>query len=1097
MRPLKLTLRGINSYRKEQTIDFAALTSAGLFGIFGPTGSGKSSILDAITLALYAKLPRSTKNFININEETAAVSFLFSITSTENHRYQVERTFRYHKGGTASTVRNTGATLAEITEEGTKVLADRPTEVTQECIRLLGLSSEDFMRTVVLPQGQFSEFLRLKNADRRSMLQRIFHLEQYGLELTQKIAGARQKQDLLLSNLEGQMQTFADLSPDTLREYKTAHARLLEEIKDITGQKERAAQAFQEADATRSLFLEYAPVKKAYEDSLAQMPAMEEKQKALDLGRQAAQVRPFYLQAQESAAQTAAAAAALNKAREEHRLAEMACQQAKKEADAASKDSLLRLPSLLKKEQDYDAARQRQETIRQWNARLSQAEITHRQTAASLAALKAQEKDCLTAGEQYQKEIAAKEEKAAGSRPSREEMHALEEGHVLEETYREKRSRYEEEKQQERAIRQQLEQEQKALTTLTEELYTWQQQIRHSQITLRQQEDRLVTQQKTQEEEMASLREQSTHLQNRHMALILRSQLKEGEVCPVCGGIHHGEESHPEDDARILAQIDAQKKREEALAAEAKEQEEQLHALRQKLSLSDMHLETISHLLPEQRDDDKTSSLPEHPASDPLRLQSLSTEYLSCRERCAQLAKQYARLRRQNEEQYNRLQQAVSEILALRKQWNTENFTTTLSLRQKQEKDYEKLQEELTRLRSLQEENRRRQETVAARILPLSGEAAAAEKELLHYRSLIQEEEQKLPEGCDMQTDFSALREEAVRQRTALEQRQKEWAEQYEEASLILQNKKDAMLQAGTRHELCRNNQQQAEETLQKQKALAGFSPEEDCQKSYLSPEELTGLEKELQDFHDSFARIKERLAYLEEKRQDQHISEEEWKAKKEQLEQISALLEQQQKKEAVLAGEVENCKKQLEQKKKLSKELDAALHRRGLIRQLEQLFKGNAFIEYVAESRLRYIAAEASVILSSISNGSYELEINDKAEFIIRDNKNGGVPRPCDTLSGGETFIASLSLALALSSAIQLNGTAPLELFFLDEGFGNLDDELLDVVMTSLERLRNTRRSIGIITHVEAIQARVPVKLVVTPSDLSQGGSTIRMEYS
>ncbi len=78
MRPLKLTLRGINSYRKEQTIDFEALTSAGLFGIFGPTGSGKSSILDAITLALYARLPRSTKNFININEETAAVSFLFS-----------------------------------------------------------------------------------------------------------------------------------------------------------------------------------------------------------------------------------------------------------------------------------------------------------------------------------------------------------------------------------------------------------------------------------------------------------------------------------------------------------------------------------------------------------------------------------------------------------------------------------------------------------------------------------------------------------------------------------------------------------------------------------------------------------------------------------------------------------------------------------------------------------------------------------------------------------------------------------------------------------------------------------------------------------
>ena len=82
MKPMKLTMRGINSYRTEQTIDFEQLTSSGLFGIFGSTGSGKSSILDAITLALYAKLPRSTKNFININEKTASVSFLFSITTT-------------------------------------------------------------------------------------------------------------------------------------------------------------------------------------------------------------------------------------------------------------------------------------------------------------------------------------------------------------------------------------------------------------------------------------------------------------------------------------------------------------------------------------------------------------------------------------------------------------------------------------------------------------------------------------------------------------------------------------------------------------------------------------------------------------------------------------------------------------------------------------------------------------------------------------------------------------------------------------------------------------------------------------------------------
>ena len=219
MRPLQLKLTGINSYREEQIIDFETLTSQGLFGIFGPTGSGKSSILDAMTLALYAKLPRDTKNFINTNEKKANVSFLFSITTDKTRKYLAERSFRYHTGTSASTVRNTTGRLILYEGDTETVLADKPTEVTNECIRLLGLTSEDFMRTVVLPQGQFSEFLRLKNKERRVMLQRIFHLEKYGIELTGKIARARQKQDLLLSTLSGEKKGYEDISSKKLSSF--------------------------------------------------------------------------------------------------------------------------------------------------------------------------------------------------------------------------------------------------------------------------------------------------------------------------------------------------------------------------------------------------------------------------------------------------------------------------------------------------------------------------------------------------------------------------------------------------------------------------------------------------------------------------------------------------------------------------------------------------------------------------------------------------------------------------------------------------------------------------------------------------------------
>ena len=113
-----------------------------------------------------------------------------------------------------------------------------------------------------------------------------------------------------------------------------------------------------------------------------------------------------------------------------------------------------------------------------------------------------------------------------------------------------------------------------------------------------------------------------------------------------------------------------------------------------------------------------------------------------------------------------------------------------------------------------------------------------------------------------------------------------------------------------------------------------------------------------------------------------------------------------------------------------------------------------------------------------------------------MRDNFNGGERRSIDTLSGGETFLTSLSLALALSSQIQLKGSAPLEFFFLDEGFGSLDSELLEIVIESLERLHSNNLSVGIISHVEELKNRVPVKLIVSSSEAGVG-SQVKIEYS
>lgn len=257
MRPIELKIKGINSYREEQVINFNQLTSQGFFGIFGPTGSGKSTILDAITLALYAKLPRGSKNFININETSASVSFRFSITTTETKEYLVERSFRYPGKDRSSTARNTTARLSLLSDVDTEILADKPTDVTRSCTDLLGLSSDDFLRTVVLPQGQFSDFLKLKNQERRGMLQRIFHLERYGIELTRKVAAARQRMDIEVSSSEGQLQAYDDISKEALDNISSELVELKENLEKEELTEKELSEKYQLLNELKELKAEY------------------------------------------------------------------------------------------------------------------------------------------------------------------------------------------------------------------------------------------------------------------------------------------------------------------------------------------------------------------------------------------------------------------------------------------------------------------------------------------------------------------------------------------------------------------------------------------------------------------------------------------------------------------------------------------------------------------------------------------------------------------------------------------------------------------------------------------------------------------------
>ncbi|NJK94113.1 MAG: AAA family ATPase [Bacteroidales bacterium] len=176
MIPISLTLQGIYSYQTKQTIDFTRLTAAGIFGIFGPVGSGKSTILEAITYALYGRTDRlnlsgdnRNYNMMNLKSNELLIEFVFR-TGKENDEFlSVVRSRRNSKQFDDVKALDRSA-FQKYNNEWVPVEVGLLEEV-------IGLSYDNFKRTIIIPQGKFQEFLLLGNKERTQMMKELFNLE--------------------------------------------------------------------------------------------------------------------------------------------------------------------------------------------------------------------------------------------------------------------------------------------------------------------------------------------------------------------------------------------------------------------------------------------------------------------------------------------------------------------------------------------------------------------------------------------------------------------------------------------------------------------------------------------------------------------------------------------------------------------------------------------------------------------------------------------------------------------------------------------------------------------------------------------------------
>lgn len=219
MKPLKLQFSGINSFTEHTIIDFESLTRSGIFGIFGDTGSGKSTILDAINFALYGKVERSKEktDIINYRSDAAKVTFSFNIINDGKRKvYTVDRTLKKDKSGTHK------AMLYEKDGEKEVCVADKATAVESKITEILGVDAEDFRKCIALPQGEFAQFVKSMPAERLKLMERLFNLSRYGDRLKIKLNELLNEIEIKYQNAAGGLAAYASVTKQAAEELKAA-----------------------------------------------------------------------------------------------------------------------------------------------------------------------------------------------------------------------------------------------------------------------------------------------------------------------------------------------------------------------------------------------------------------------------------------------------------------------------------------------------------------------------------------------------------------------------------------------------------------------------------------------------------------------------------------------------------------------------------------------------------------------------------------------------------------------------------------------------------------------------------------------------------
>jgi len=1003
MIPLRLSIEGLYSYQEPQTIDFTELSAAGLFGIFGATGSGKSSILEAITYAIYGETERMNNsdkrsyNMMNLKSNKADLDFEF--LNFENKKFRVRRIYKRNSKQFHIVKPAEVSFYQWIDENWLPIEHPNPDEI-------VGLNYENFKRTIIIPQGQFKEFLELGGKDRSEMMMQIFNLHQY--DLSENVNALNFQNEAEYNRLEGALSQFQAVNE--------------EQIQTLTAKKNEAEKSF------KGIEINY----KNDEDRFLILKSLKDDADELENSKKELQV----LAAEQPKMQDLLALT--NK----YDFLEKAFKTLLSQENEYQNDlqNLSQQISSLE-----DVLKSVEESIVNNNEVLNT--LTPRFNLLEKDKEKVNDLRLLLELKNIHKEIQDIQKRTKDGKAYLSNI-----SNIIEQS-----------EQTSKQLQNQIEQcsEQILDTQLLLNISDWYKentifadQIIKSKNELDQIQNQIKALNEKKIDEANTAKpflkifegkyihlEQAIHQQNELIHQLNLEQklgqfaheLKSGSPCPLCGSLVHPNIQNRKDVSEALdfAQISLEKQLAEqkqliAQKSFAEQVLENLELLNEKF----IKEEAQFNQLKKQQDNHQEEFIWEkYSAQD-------ESVFLKEKEQSAKAEMEKKALEQQFNDQLTSLEKDRKDLL------KAQNLLQEIQKAEIEHENSFKIKQEQLKHHTWSAFEHLSIEEISAASKKLADEMIQVQN---NYQS-TQEKLQKLEQDkAATQAKISTLKSNTTERTEKLKQVE-----------------------------------------IQLQQALQQCEPITLAEVKNILKQQIDvwSNRQKIENFNLEYNKWKNTVDRLTTKLKDSNFDFVQYETLLQQLKEKKIQLEESQKTFHNANQELTWSQNALKEKLALETSFSKIQKRRSNLSKMRNLFAGKGFVDFVSGFYLRQLCDQANIRFHKMTRNQLSLAIDKKNNFEIIDYLNEGKRRSVKTLSGGQSFQVSLSLALVLAESVQAKNKLQQNFFFIDEGFGTQDLESVNVVFETLLHLQKENRIVGIISHVEELKERMPKALNIVKDE-------------